>query len=41
MEKTQVEDDLVMSGGTVGGDRKPSGKGNRLIILHAGGKMDG
>ena len=27
-----------MSGGTIGGVRKPSGKGNRLIILHAGGE---
>ena len=27
-----------MSGSTIGGVRKPSGKGNRLIILHAGGE---
>ena len=28
----------MVSGGTIGGVRKPSGKGNRLIILHAGGE---
>ena len=39
MEK--MEDDPVVSGGTIGGVRKPSGKGNRLIILHAGGRTDG
>ena len=34
--KMWVEDDPNVSGGTQGGIRKPSGKGNRLIILHAG-----
>ena len=34
-ERTWVEKDDA-SGGTVGGIRKPTGKGNRLIILHAG-----
>ena len=37
-EKMWVEDDPRASGGTKGGIRKPSGKGNRLIILHAGGE---
>ena len=36
-ERTWVEHDEV-TGGTKGGIRKPSGKGNRLIILHAGGQ---
>ena len=36
-EKMWVEDDPRASGGTKGGIRKPSGKGSRLIILHAGG----
>ena len=27
----------MVSGGAIGGVRKPSGKGNCLIILHAGG----
>ena len=40
-EKVWVEDDLRASGGTKGGIRKPSGKGSRLIILHAGGERDG
>ena len=31
-----MEDDPRVSGGTKGGIRKPSGKGSRLIILHAG-----
>jgi hypothetical protein len=31
-----VEDDPKAVGGTKGGIRKPSGKGSRLIILHAG-----
>ena len=31
-----VEDDPRAIGGTKGGIRKPSGKGSRLIILHAG-----
>ena len=35
VEKMWVEDDPVVSGGTIGGVCKPSGKGNRLIILHA------
>ena len=34
-ERTWVKKDDA-SGGTVGGIRKPTGKGNRLIILHAG-----
>ena len=38
VEKMWVEDDPVVSGGTIGGVCKPSGKGNRLIILHAGGE---
>ena len=38
VEKMWVEDDPVVSGGTIGGVRKPAGKGNRLIILHAGGE---
>ena len=39
MEKMMwVEDDPRISGGTKGGIRKPSGKGSRLIILHAGGE---
>ena len=33
-----VEDDAV-TGGTLGGKRRPSGKGKRLIILRAGGEM--
>ena len=33
-----VEDDPRAFGGTKGGIRKPSGKGSRLIILHAGGE---
>ena len=37
-EKMWVEDDPRVSGGTKGGIRKPSGKGSRLIILHAGGE---
>ena len=36
-EKTWVEHDDV-TGGTKGGIRKPTGKGSRLIILHAGGE---
>ena len=39
-----VEDDPRATGGTTGGIRKPSGKGGRLIILHAGsenGCIDG
>ena len=32
----RVEDDPRAVGGTKGGIRKPSGKGSRLIILHAG-----
>ena len=36
MEKMWVEDDERAVGGTKGGVRKPSGKGSRLIILHAG-----
>lgn len=31
-----MEDDPQAIGGTKGGIRKPSGKGSRLIILHAG-----
>ena len=38
VENMWVEDDPVVSGGTIGGVRKPSRNGNRLIILHAGGK---
>ena len=39
VEKMWVEDDPVVSGGNIGGVRKPLGKaGNRLIILHAGGE---
>ena len=38
VEKMWVEDDPVVSGGTIGGFRKPSGKGSRMIILHAGGE---
>ena len=44
MEKMWVEDDERAVGGTKGGVRKPSGKGSRLIILHAGceqGWIDG
>ena len=42
-EKVWVEDDPrasggTASGGTKGGIRKPSRKGSRLIILHAGGE---
>ena len=33
-----VEDDPV-TGGTLGGVRRPPGKGTRLIILGAGGEM--
>ena len=33
-----MEDDTV-TGGTLGGIRRPSGKGKRLIILGAGGEM--
>ena len=39
-----VEDDSRAIGGTKGGIRKPSGRGSRLIILHAGsesGWIDG
>ena len=36
IEKMWVEDDPRAVGGTKGGIRKPSGKGSRLIILHAG-----
>ena len=38
VEKMWVEDDPVVSGGTIAGVRKPAGKGNHLIILHAGGE---
>ena len=38
VEKMWVEDDPRAAGGTKGGLRKPSGKGSRLIILHAGGE---
>ena len=31
-----MEDDPKAIGGTKGGIRKPSGRGSRLIILHAG-----
>ena len=44
VEKMWVEDDPRAVGGTKGGIRKPSGKGSRLIILHAGsenGWIDG
>ena len=44
IEKMWVEDDTRAIGGTKGGIRKPSGKGSRLIILHAGsesGWIDG
>lgn len=44
IEKMWVEDDPRAIGGTKGGIRKPSGKGSRLIILHAGsesGWIDG
>ena len=37
-ERTWVENDDKVAGGTKGGMRKPSGKGTRLIILHAGGE---
>ena len=37
-ENMWVGDDPRASGGTKGGIRKPSGKGSRLIILHAGGE---
>ena len=33
-----VEDDPRASGGKKRGIRKPSGKGSRFIILHAGGE---
>ena len=36
VEKMWVEDDLKAVGDTKGGIHKPSGKGSRLIILHAG-----
>ena len=36
VEKMWVEDDPKAVGGTKGGIRKPSRKGSRLIILHAG-----
>lgn len=36
LEKMWLEDDPRAIGGTKGGLRKPSGKGSRLIILHAG-----
>ena len=39
-----MESDEKVQGGTKGGIRKPSGKGTRLIILHAGsenGWIDG
>ena len=36
VEKMWVEDDPRAIGRTKGGIRKPSGKGSRLIILHAG-----
>ena len=35
-EKMRVEDDPTATGGTTVGVRKPSGKGGRLIKLHAG-----
>ena len=38
VEKRWVEDDPVVSGGTIEGVCKPSGKGNHSIILHAGGE---
>ena len=38
VEKMWVENDPVVSGGTIGVFRKPSGKGSRLVILHAGGE---
>ena len=38
VEKMWVENDPVVRGGTIGEFRKPSGKGSRLIILHAGGE---
>ena len=37
-EKTWVEHDDDVTGGTKGGICKPTGKGSRLIILHAGGQ---
>ena len=37
-ERTWVENDDKVAGGTKGGIRKPSGKGTRLIILHVGGE---
>ena len=43
-ERSWVESDEKVQGGTKGGIRKPSGKGTRLIILHAGsenGWIDG
>ena len=36
-DRTWVEFDQA-TGGTKGGVRKPSGKGSRLIILHAGSR---
>ena len=38
VEKMLLEDDPVVSGGTIDGFCKPSGKGSRLIILHDGGR---
>ena len=38
VEKMWVEDDPAVSGGTIEGFHKPSGNGNRLTILHAGGE---
>ena len=43
-ERTWVEPDDKVKGGTKGGLHKPSGKGSQLIILHAGsenGWVDG
>ena len=43
-ERSWVESDEKVQGGTKGGIRKPPGKGTRLIILHAGsenGWIDG
>ena len=38
--RTWVEPDDKVKGGTKGGFRKPSGKGSRLIVLHAGSEND-